>query len=123
MYLVEYDRSALIRWEKKATNKEIRQTFRLLERDLTKHAGRICLVGSNQPLKMFGGPWVLPTNRPISLRPMLSREAYHRFACEVNEAVAWNVWSWDTVTAACACLLSPAGSHWKLVSIRYCNMS
>lgn len=117
MLCIEYDRAALIRWEKKATNKEIRQMFRLLERDLSKHAGRICLVGSNQPLKMFGGPWILPTNRPISLRPVLSREAYHRFACEVNAAMSWDFWSWDVALALCAGILSPAGCHWKLVSL------
>ena len=58
----------------------------------------------------------MPTNRPPSLRPMLSKRKYALFAKKVNAAVEWDIFTWSLFCAAIAMIFSPAVAHWILVS-------
>ena len=46
---------------------------------------------------IIGGPWVLPTSRPVCLRPTLLRKQYKEFAEKINAALAWNVYSMEII--------------------------
>ena len=45
---------ALSKWVNLATNRELRTTYKLIERDLHYHCGRLNLLGTNQLLKRYG---------------------------------------------------------------------
>lgn len=47
-------RKQIKEWILNETNRELRTTYKLTERDLNYHAGRIYLLGTNQLLKLFG---------------------------------------------------------------------
>lgn len=46
---------------------------------------------------MPGGPWVLPTSRPVCLRPILLREEYKAFAEEINEKLKWPSFGYEVI--------------------------
>ena len=74
---------------------DVRTMLKLKDTDLPKHAGRIYLTGKNAPLKVFGGPWRMPTAIPHHLMPMLEKEAYLELVREVNEALDWPTCGWE----------------------------
>lgn len=47
-------RQRLISWLATAKNKELRATFKLNDRDLNYHAGRVYLLGTNCPILHAG---------------------------------------------------------------------
>ena len=47
-------RDDLLTWERSATSRELRMAYKLIERDLNYHAGRIYLQGKNQLFRYYG---------------------------------------------------------------------
>lgn len=47
-------RQRLIAWLATAKNKELRATFKLNDRDMVYHAGRVYLLGTNCPIRRVG---------------------------------------------------------------------
>ena len=112
-------RDELERWIAGATNRELRTTYKLIERDLNFHAGRVYLNGSNQTLKMFGGQWKLPTNRPVSLRPMLSKDEYRKFADLVNSEMACDIRGWVSIASVLLAPIAPPIVSWVQYAARH----
>lgn len=75
--------------------KDLRLAMRMVDADMTYHACRIYLLGSNHPHLHRGGNWHLDRNRPTCLRPMLKRTEYQKFADMINREMEWNTSSWD----------------------------
>jgi hypothetical protein len=90
------------------TPKELRLGCRLQEADMPVHACRVFLLGANNPFECFGGPWMLPPHRPVSVRPMIDRIKYKKFACDINAALSWPIHSMETWLYAAVLLVFPA---------------
>lgn len=79
------------------TMKELRKAFRLSDNDVHHHACRIYFVGTNHPFQCRGGPWILPSARPVSLRPTVKRAEFLTFATAINDLMKWNIFSWEII--------------------------
>ena len=75
-------------------------------------------------IRLIGGQWLLPTNRPISLRPMFKREEYKQFANDVNKAMNIRWFSWDNLFISILFVIAPPLCNWILVSsyVELCNV-
>ena len=70
---------------------------KLMENELLYHCHRIYLYGTNHPFHFRGGPWKMSVERPTSLRPMLSANAYYEMAQGINECISWKILGWEVL--------------------------
>ena len=59
----------------------------------------------------------MPTNRPVSLRPMFKKEEYKQFANTINKAMEINWFSWDNIIVSVLLVIAPPLVNWILVSV------
>ena len=96
-----------------------RTKLRLSEPDLSSHACRIHLLGSNHPLASRGGPWVLPLTLPTTLRPLIKRAAWREFAMDVNARCGYDLCGLECVTLWGLCVCAPPFSASWLARLRH----
>ena len=81
--------------------------MRLTDTDLTAHACRIYLNGTNHPYSSRGGQWCLGKEPPTTLRPTVDKEEYERFTAKINEIVRWPILGWETLLFLLFCIIFP----------------
>jgi hypothetical protein len=64
-----------------------------------------------------GGPWRLPRTRPVSLRPMMLKEEYKKFADSVNWKLSWNSLSIEMIVFGLVSFLIPPFAAYIMVRL------
>lgn len=89
------------------SHNEERNFCKMTETDLSNHACRVYLLGTNHPFSYRGGAWIMQKCRPICLRPTLHRDEYEKLANKVNQLTRWTFFSWDVIFFLIAMIFVP----------------
>lgn len=113
---VESDKS------EKSDFKEMQYQYCMTDRDISVHAERVYLLGTNSPRQLgLGGSWRWSVRCPENLKHMVDPVAYAQLARSVTAGVAWKMLSLEHLAMWLTHILLPPHGQQLVVSVStYC---